>query len=97
MIPRCFFARTVNKKKGRKPRILSKTSPEQKRICPFHRHFFILSVKYHRAVITCFECGFHLWVWADAMQIMLFIRISVVILVLLTYLPAEWLTGRIVK
>ena len=34
----------LNKKKGRKPRILSKTSPEQKRICPFHRHFFILSV-----------------------------------------------------
>ena len=41
--------------------------------------------------------SFHLWVWADAMQIMLFIRISVVVLVLLTYLPAEWLTGRIVK
>ena len=36
-------------------------------------------------------------VYKRQMQIMLFIRISVVILVLLTYLPAEWLTGRIVK
>ncbi len=64
---------------------------------PFSSPFFHSIGPYHRAVITCFECGFHLWVWADAMQIMLFIRISVVILVLLTYLPAEWLTGRIVK
>lgn len=64
---------------------------------PFSSPFFHSIGQYHCTVITCFECGFHLWVWADAMQIMLFIRISVVILVLLTYLPAEWLTGRIVK
>lgn len=64
---------------------------------PFSSPFFHSIGQYHCTVITYFECGFHLWVWADAMQIMLFIRISVVILVLLTYLPAEWLTGRIVK
>ena len=56
-----FYARTVNKKKGRKPRILSKTSLEQKRICPFHRHFFILSVNiiapWSPVLNAAFICG----------------------------------------
>ncbi|MDD3193630.1 MAG: hypothetical protein PHE47_07265 [Oscillospiraceae bacterium] len=56
----------------------------------------ILSVNIIAPLITCFEVGFHLYVWADVLQILPFIWISVVALVLLTYSPAEWLTGKIV-
>ena len=41
--------------------------------------------------------GFHLYVWADALRIIPFIWLSVIALVLLTYKPAEWMTGRIIR
>ena len=56
----------------------------------------ILSVNIIAPLITCFEMGFRLEVWADALQVMPFLWLSVVALVLLTYKPAEWMTGRIV-
>ena len=57
----------------------------------------IISVNIIAPLITCFEMGFHLHVWADAIKILPFIWISVLAVVLLTYKPAEWLTGRIVE
>ena len=57
----------------------------------------IISVNIIAPLITCFEVGFHMYVWADAIKIIPFIWISVIALVLITYKPAEWLTSRIVK
>jgi hypothetical protein len=56
----------------------------------------ILSVNIIAPLITCFEFGFHLSVWADVLQVIPFIWLSVIALVLLTYKPAEWLTRKIV-
>lgn len=55
----------------------------------------IISVNIIAPLITCFEVGFHLYVWADALKVIPFIWVSVVCLVLLTYKPAEWMTARI--
>lgn len=57
----------------------------------------ILSVNIIAPLITCFEFGFHLYVWADVLQVIPFLWISVVVLVLITYKPAEWLTSKIAK
>lgn len=57
----------------------------------------IISVNIIAPLITCFEIGFHMYVWADAIKIMPFIWISVIALVLLTYKPAEWLTSKIIE
>ena len=57
----------------------------------------IISVNIIAPLITCFEMGFHLYVWADALRIIPFIWLSVIVLVLLAYKPAEWMTGRIIR
>lgn len=57
----------------------------------------VISVNIIAPLITCFEFGFHMAVWADVLHVLPFIWLSVVALVLLTYRPAEWLTDRIVK
>ncbi|NFG42551.1 hypothetical protein FC789_15575 [Clostridium botulinum] len=57
----------------------------------------IISVNIIAPLITCFEVGFHMYVWADAIKIIPFIWICVIALVLITYKPAEWLTSRIVE
>ncbi|WP_331463137.1 hypothetical protein [Konateibacter massiliensis] len=57
----------------------------------------VISVNIIAPLITCFEAGFHLYVWADALKVIPFIWLSVISLVLLTYRPAEWLTHKIVK
>ena len=57
----------------------------------------IISVNIIAPLITCFEVGFHMYVWADAIKIIPFIWICVIVLVLITYKPAEWLTSRIVE
>lgn len=56
----------------------------------------IISVNIIAPLITCFEVGFHMSVWADAIKVIPFIWICVIALVLITYKPAEWLTARIV-
>jgi uncharacterized membrane protein (DUF485 family) len=56
----------------------------------------IISVNIIAPLITCFEAGFHLFVWGDALQAIPFIWLSVIALVLITYKPAEWMTARIV-
>lgn len=57
----------------------------------------IISVNIIAPLITCFEMGFHLSVWAEALKIIPFIWISVVALVIITYKPAEWMTGKVVE
>jgi hypothetical protein len=57
----------------------------------------IISVNIIAPLITCFELGFHLWVWADVLTIIPFVWLAVIALVLLTYKPAELLTRKIVK
>ncbi len=56
----------------------------------------IISVNIIAPLITCFEFGFSLRVWADVIRILPFIWLSVISLVLLTYKPAEAMTNRIV-
>jgi uncharacterized membrane protein (DUF485 family) len=56
----------------------------------------ILSVNIIAPLITCFEIGFELRVWADTLKVIPFIWICVIILVLLTNKPAEWLASKIV-
>lgn len=55
----------------------------------------IISVNIIAPVITCMEMGFRLSVWANALQVIPFIWLSVISLVLLTYKPAEWMTEKI--
>ncbi len=57
----------------------------------------IISVNIIAPLITCFEMGFHLAVWADVLHVIPFLWLSVIVLVLLTYHPAEWLTAKIVQ
>lgn len=57
----------------------------------------IISVNIIAPLITCFEVGFHMYVWADALKVIPFIWICVIILVLITYKPAEWLKSQIVE
>lgn len=57
----------------------------------------ILSVNILAPLITCFELGFSLHVWADTLQVIPWIWLSVIALVLLTYKPAEWMTAHILE
>ncbi|ODU54690.1 MAG: hypothetical protein ABT01_07980 [Clostridium sp. SCN 57-10] len=57
----------------------------------------VISVNIIAPLITCFEMGFHLRVWADTLSVLPFIWLAVIVVVLITYKPAEWLTARIVK
>lgn len=56
----------------------------------------LLSVNIIAPLITCFEAGFRLRVWADVIRVLPFIWLSVIALVLITFKPAEYLTRRIV-
>lgn len=57
----------------------------------------ILSVNIIAPLITCFEAGFHLYVYRDVLTVLPFIWISVVLIVLLTYVPAEKMTDAILS
>ena len=57
----------------------------------------VISVCIIAPLITCFEVGFNMTVWGQAMKSVPFIWISVIIIVLLTPKPAEWLTRKIIK
>ncbi|MDR3121267.1 MAG: hypothetical protein LBU58_08045 [Clostridiales bacterium] len=56
----------------------------------------ILSVNIIAPLITAFEMGFSLTVWADVIKVIPFIWLCVVALALLTLKPADWLTRKIV-
>lgn len=57
----------------------------------------IISVNIIAPLITFFEGGFHLYIWADTLKVIPFIWVTVIALVLLTYKPAGWLTSRVAK
>lgn len=57
----------------------------------------ILSVNIIAPLITCFEVGFHIYVWTDVIKVIPFIWASVILLVFLSHKPAEWLTYKIIK
>jgi len=57
----------------------------------------VISVNVIAPLITCFEFGFRLSVWADVLRVLPFIWLAVIALVLATYRPAEWLTAKIVS
>lgn len=56
----------------------------------------IVSVNIIAPLITCFEIGFRMEVWSDTLHVIPFIWISVILIVLLTYKPAEFLTSKLV-
>ena len=56
----------------------------------------ILSVNILAPLISCFELGFSLVVWRSTYRVIPFIWLCVVAIVLITYKPAEWLTGKFV-
>ena len=58
----------------------------------------IISVNIIAPLITCFEMStFSLGIWKNAIKVIPFIWICVIALVLATYKPAEWMTGKIVE
>ena len=57
----------------------------------------IISVNIIAPLITCFEAGFHLYIYQDVLTVLPFIWLSVIAIVLLTYVPAEKLTAKIVS
>lgn len=56
----------------------------------------IISVNIIAPLITCFELGFHFYIWHDVLTVIPFIWLSVIVIVLLTYVPAEKMTSKIV-
>jgi len=57
----------------------------------------VISVNIIAPLITFFEVGFHMSIWVDTTKVIPFIWVTVILLVLITYKPAEWLTSRVVK
>jgi len=55
----------------------------------------IISVNIIAPLITGFEVGISLKIWADTLKVIPIIWIAVIALVLITHKPAEWLTARI--
>ncbi len=56
----------------------------------------VISVNIIAPLITCFEVNFSLHTWNMALKVIPFIWISVIILVIITYKPAEYMTNKIV-
>lgn len=75
----------------------NKLSRNKKEFALFIIIMSILSVNIIAPLITCFEVGFHMYVWFDVLKILPFMWLAVVAIVLLTHKPAEWLTSKIVK
>ena len=57
----------------------------------------IISVNIIAPLITFFEAGFHLYVYRDVLIVLPLIWLSVIVVVLLTYIPAEKMTAKIVS
>lgn len=57
----------------------------------------IISVNIIAPLISCFEVGFRMDVWEEALKIIPFIWVAVIALVLITYKPAGWMTGKIIE
>lgn len=85
------------KRKDENMNFSSKLPQNKKEFALFMTVISVISVNIIAPLITCFESGFRLSVWAQSLQAVPFIWLNVILLVLLTYKPAEWLTGKIVS
>lgn len=85
------------KRKDENMNFSSKLPQNKKEFALFMAVISVISVNIIAPLITCFESGFRLSVWAQSLQAVPFIWLNVIVLVLLTYKPAEWLTGKIVS
>lgn len=70
---------------------------DKKEFALFMAVISVLSVNIIAPLITCFEIGFHLYVWRSVYRVLPFIWLCVIAVILLTYRPAEWMTGKIVE
>ncbi|MBQ9716279.1 MAG: hypothetical protein IJV77_07740 [Clostridia bacterium] len=57
----------------------------------------VISVNIIAPLITCFEVGFSFETWGNVLKILPFMWPTVIVIVLATYHPAEWLTHKIVS
>jgi len=57
----------------------------------------IISVNIIAPLLTCFEKGFHMHVFAHTFTIIPYLWLSVIVLVLFTYKPSAWLTAKFVE
>lgn len=57
----------------------------------------LISVNTIAPLVTFLEVGFSLEVYKDVLKVLPFIWLSVVAVVVITYVPAEWLTSKFVK
>ena len=57
----------------------------------------IISVNIIAPLITCFEINFSFETWGNSYRAIPFIWFSVIIIVLITYKPAEFLTDKIIE
>lgn len=57
----------------------------------------LISVNTIAPLVTFLEVGFSFDVYKDVLKVLPFIWLSVVAVVVLTYVPAEWLTNKLVK
>ena len=68
----------------------------QKEFALFLGIISIISVNIIAPLITCFEIGFSMQVWANTFKVMPLIWVCVVVLVLLTHKPASWMKSKII-
>ncbi|MBE5748340.1 MAG: hypothetical protein E7344_01775 [Clostridiales bacterium] len=57
----------------------------------------VISVNIIAPLITCFEVGFSFATWANVLKILPIMWPTVIVIVLATYIPAEWLTHKVVS
>lgn len=57
----------------------------------------IISVNIIAPVITCFEFNFSLATYQNVLRSIPFVWLGVIAVVLITYLPAEWMTNKIIS
>lgn len=57
----------------------------------------IISVNIIAPLISCFEAGFSMSIWAETLKVLPFIWITVIAFVLLTYKPAQFMTEKIIE
>lgn len=89
----CVF--TFLFKEGYNMEFYMKLPRNKKEFALFMAIVSVISVNIIAPLITCFEVGFSLAVWKDVLTVIPFIWLSVVALVLITYIPAEKMTAAI--
>lgn len=96
-IPRFLFYPGIMKKERKRMEFSTKLPRDKKEFSLFLLVISLISVSIIAPLITCFEIGFSLDAWTGALRRFPFLWLSVVAVVLLTYRPAEWLTGKFTR